>query len=189
MRWSLPFLPMLVISGKSLIIANITVVNEDDVLLSNANGWKINVSLVRSINSSMHSSIEVEVENGVIRPAILAAPMYADKPASDYSWRLQVHVHKGDGAFTLLLPPNRNVLVLDVAPFVYQVAPGSLSFAGSSAVTLRAGFILTLPIPKYAFAVDVQLPSVRNDTCRFVSRGAALTDIMIKSNRTINSER
>jgi hypothetical protein len=80
-----------------------------------------------------------------------------------------------------MLPPNSNVIVLDVAPFVYKAAPESLSFAGSSAITLRAGFILTSLLAKHAFAVDAELPSVRNDTCRFVSRGVALPDIRNQS--------
>ncbi len=188
LRWTFPDLPMIVTSGKPLTIANITVVNEAGMIISNTKGWKVNVSLVRAIHSAVSSGIEVEIENGTTRSRTLGAPMYADKPAIDYSWRLRVHVHSVDAVLTLMLPSNNNVRVLDVAPFVYKAVPESLSFAGSSVITLTAGFVSTVPTSKSAFAANLDLPSLRNDTCLFISRGVALPDIIVEANRSINSE-
>jgi hypothetical protein len=189
LRWDFHDVPMIVTSGKPLTIANITAVNEAGLTISNTTEWKIQLSLVRSIHSSVHSSIELELENGITRWTTLAAPMYSDKPAVDYSWRLRVHVNSIEPVLTLMLPSNNNVRVLDVAPFVYKVAPEFLSFAGSSAITLRAGFDPTVPTAKHSFAVDAELPSVRNDSCLFVSRGVRLAGIAVRSCKSLHKLR
>ena len=64
-----------------------------------------------------------------------------------------------NAALSLMLLFEKNVCVLDVAPFEHQAAPASLSFGGSAGITLRAGFIPMVPIAKHAFVANTEMPS------------------------------
>jgi hypothetical protein len=186
--WSPSDLPMIVTSGKPLPIVNIKVVNQDGAVMAKTLGWKVRVSLVNLNQNATSSTIEAVLENGVTLPVVMTAPIYAEKPAIDYNWRLQLLVNSDSTVLSLVLPSETNVCVLDVAPFVHKAAPQSLSFGGSSGITLTSSFISMASIAKYTFAANAELPSVRNDTCLFVPRSAALSNISIPANRTLNSE-
>ena len=131
-------------------------------------------------NNIPYSGIEATLSNGIALPVVLTDPIYSDKPATDYSWRLELLVNSTNAALSLMLPFEKNVRVLDVAPFEYQAA-ASLSFGGSSGIKHRAGFIPM--VPKHTFAANTEMPSARNDTCLFVPRGAVLPNISIPANR------
>jgi uncharacterized protein with FMN-binding domain len=186
--WSPPDLPMIVTSGKPLPIVNIKVVNQDGAVMTKTSGWKVRVSLVNFNQNSTSSIIEAVLENGISLPVVMTAPIYAEKPAIDYNWRLQLLVDSDSTALSLMLPSEKNVRVLDVAPFVHKAAPQSLSFGGSSGITLTSSFISMVPITKYAFATNAELPIVRNDTCLFVPRGTTLPNISIPANRSLISD-
>ena len=109
-------------------------------------------------NNIPYSGIEATLSNGIVLPVVLTDPIYSDKPATDYSWRLELRVNGANAALSLMLPSEKNVRVLDVAPFVHKAAPQSLSFGGSSGITLTSSFVSMVPIAKYAFAANAELP-------------------------------
>jgi len=139
--WTFPDLPTFVTSGIPLRVANVKTANEGGELMTKTIGWNVRISLVRFNQNTTSSIINGYLDNGVIAPVVIPIPVYADKPAADYAWKLELIVNKGDAVLTVFLPSEKNVRVLDFAPFVHSAAPRALSFAGSSGITLSSSFL------------------------------------------------
>jgi hypothetical protein len=92
---------------------------------------------------------------------VIPVPVYAEKPAADYAWKLELIANNGDAVLTVFLPSEKNVRVLDFAPFVHSATPR----AGSSGIKLSSSFLPIDQVSKFSFAINSEVSSLRNETC------------------------
>jgi hypothetical protein len=185
LRW--PEAPHVVQSGLDVVVSGVSLRDELALVIPYSDIF-LTTTMVRGSTRRNQTSCRSRVINGVSQSCTIQRVVYQESPGLDYKWMLELFAANTNvPLFTLLLPTDKSVAVLDFAPVVDSVVPSSLSFIGGQTITLVGRFPQNM-LPERVFAQNVSLPALFSDRCIFVSkREKGNVTLTVAANRSVDS--
>ena len=187
-----PGIPHLVQSGQDVVVAGVSL-RDESARVYPSSSVLLTTTLVRGTSSenqtnANQTACRAVVTSGVSQSCKLIRVVYQQSPGLDYKWMLELHaIDANVTLLRLLLPLDKGITVLDFAPTVDSVVPGSISFVGGHIITIYGAFPQDA-LPQRFFAKNISLPPLFSDRCVFVSRREKGNFTMtIPANRTFDS--
>jgi hypothetical protein len=176
--------PLLVHSGKALVIDHVAAITDSRHMVEYATGWTVKMKLQRVGSFGFALNTAVTLQQGRSQPMTIV-PAYAEEPASDYFWILQLYVNGSGRPFFINVTLPIRVTVLDFSPESLRMVPNALSHDGHESITVTG--IFPSGVQNTFFSSSI-LPALRNNSLLFKSasssRQITLTATVLNTSRS-----